>query len=126
MSWSWVAARQRWRPRKPPQTIPIVMVAGVDPVGVGLAASLSRPGGNVTGLSASNEELSSKRVQLLKEFVPLLTRVAVLTNPLQIGHPIFWPDTEAAARKLGLDLQPLEHARSAGTTTSSRHSRQQD
>jgi ABC-type uncharacterized transport system substrate-binding protein len=94
--------------KKATQTIPIVMVAGADPVGLGLVASLSRPGGNVTGLSLSNEELSSKRLQLLKEFVPLLARVAVLRNPLLTAHAIFWQDTEAAARKLGLELRPLE------------------
>ena len=94
--------------KKATQTIPIVMVAGADPVGVGLVASLSRPGGNVTGLSLSNEELSSKRVQLLKEFVPLLARVAVLRTPLLTAHAIFWQEAEAAARKLGLELQPLE------------------
>ena len=94
--------------KKATQTTPIVLVAGADPVGMGLVASLSHPGGNVTGLSLSNEELSSKRVQLLKEFVPLLARVAVLRNPLLPAHAIFWQDTEAAARKLGLELQPLE------------------
>jgi putative tryptophan/tyrosine transport system substrate-binding protein len=94
--------------KKATQTIPIVMVAGTDPVGLGLVTSLARPGGNVTGLSISNEELSSKRLQLLKEFVPLLARVAVLRNPLLTAHAIFWQDTEAAARKLGLELQPLE------------------
>jgi putative ABC transport system substrate-binding protein len=71
-------------------------------------ASLSRPGGNVTGLSFAQEELSSKRLQLLKEFVPQLTRVAVLRNPLTPADAIFWQDTETAARKLGLELQPLE------------------
>jgi putative tryptophan/tyrosine transport system substrate-binding protein len=95
--------------KKATQTTPIVLVAGADPVGMGLVASLSHPGGNVTGLSLSNEELSSKRVQLLKEFVPVLARVAVLKNPLLTGHTtFFWQDTEAAARKLGLELQPLE------------------
>jgi putative tryptophan/tyrosine transport system substrate-binding protein len=94
--------------KKATQTIPIVMAAGTDPVGFGVVASLSRPGGNVTGLSLSNEEISSKRLQLLKEFVPLLARVAVLRNPLLTAHAIFWQDTEAAARKLGLELRPLE------------------
>jgi putative tryptophan/tyrosine transport system substrate-binding protein len=59
-------------------------------------------------LSLSSTELSSKRLQLLKEFVPLLARVAVLRNPLTTSHAIFWQETEAAARKLGLELQPLE------------------
>jgi len=94
--------------KKATQTIPIVMVAGADPVGLGLVASLSRPGGNVTGLSLANEEIGSKRVQLLKDFVPLLARLAVLRNPLSSADAIFWQDTEAAARKLGLELQPIE------------------
>jgi putative ABC transport system substrate-binding protein len=93
--------------KKATETTPIVMLAP-DPVGLGLVASLSRPGGNVTGLSYFNEELSSKRLQLLKEFVPLLARVAVLRNPLMTAHVIFWQETEAAARKLGLKLQPIE------------------
>ena len=59
-------------------------------------------------MHADRPELSSKRLQLLKEFVPLLARVAVLWNPLLTAHAIFWQDTEAAARKLGLELQPLE------------------
>ena len=94
--------------KKATQTVPIVMVAVTDPVALGLVTSLARPGGNVTGLTLSNDELSSKRLQLLKEFVPLLARVAVLRNPLMPGHTIFWQATEAAARKLGLALQPLE------------------
>jgi putative ABC transport system substrate-binding protein len=94
--------------KKATQTVPIVMVAVTDPARLGLVTSLARPGGNVTGLTLANDELSSKRLQLLKEFVPLLARVAVLRNPLMPGHTIFWQATEAAARKLGLALQPLE------------------
>src|SRR5258707_316529 len=83
MSWWWVAALQRWRPRRL-RTIPIVMVAA-DPVGLGLVASLARPGGNVTGLSYFNEAIIAKRVQLLKEFVPGLAQIAVLRNPERRG-----------------------------------------
>src|SRR5215470_9622666 len=89
------------------QTIPIVMVAA-DPVGVGLIANLSRPGGNVTGLSYFNEALSGKRLQLLKEIVPGLARVGVLKNPNVTGHPIYWKDTEVAAQRLGVALDALE------------------
>jgi putative ABC transport system substrate-binding protein len=89
------------------QTIPIVMIAA-DPVGLGLVASLSRAGGNVTGLSYFNEEISAKRLQLLKELVPGLARVGVLKNPMAAIHAIFWQETEAAAHKLGLALQALE------------------
>jgi putative tryptophan/tyrosine transport system substrate-binding protein len=83
------------------------MVAA-DPVGLSLVASLARPGGNVTGLSYFNEEISGKRLQLIRELVPGLTRVAVLMNPLMEVHAIFWRETEVAARKLGVALQPLD------------------
>ena len=73
----------------------------------GLVESLARPGGNITGLSYFNEAVAAKRVQLLKELVPGLARVAVLRNPLVAAHAIFWQDTEVAARKLGVALQPL-------------------
>jgi putative tryptophan/tyrosine transport system substrate-binding protein len=92
---------------KASRTIPIVMV-GADPVGLGLVASLGRPGGNVTGLSIFNEAISAKRLQFLKEFVPGLARVAVLRNPTVAADATFWQETEVAARTLGLALQPLD------------------
>jgi putative ABC transport system substrate-binding protein len=88
-------------------TIPIVMIAA-DPIGLGLVASLPRPGGNVTGLSYFNEAIIAKRLQLLTEFVPGLSRVAVLKNPSVVVHTTFWQETELAARKLGVALQPLD------------------
>jgi putative ABC transport system substrate-binding protein len=87
--------------------IPIVMV-GADPVGLGLVASLARPGGNVTGLSYFNEAIIAKRVQLLKECVPGLAQIAVLRNPSVAVHATFWQETEMAARTLGVALQPLD------------------
>ena len=93
--------------KKATRSIPIVMFAG-DPVGIGLVETLARPGGNVTGLSYSNEEISGRRLQLLKELVPELTRVGVLRNPLGSMHHIFWRETEVAARKLAVTLQPLD------------------
>src|SRR5258705_3731728 len=90
------------------RTIPIVMAGGGDPVGLGLVASLARPGGNVTGPSLMNTEIIGKRMQLLKEGVPGLTRVAVLANSVNPIHAIFWRESEPAARKLGLELQPVE------------------
>jgi putative ABC transport system substrate-binding protein len=93
--------------QKATRTIPIVMVAA-DPVGLGLVASLARPGGNVTGLSYFNEAIVAKRLELLKEFVPGLVRVAVLRNPIVEVHATFWQETEVAARKLGVALQPLD------------------
>jgi putative ABC transport system substrate-binding protein len=89
------------------QTIPIVMVAG-DPVGLGLVASLARPGGNVTGLSYFTEAIIGKRLQLLKELVPGLARVGVLKNPMEPGHPTYWKETEVAAQGLGVALEALE------------------
>jgi ABC-type uncharacterized transport system substrate-binding protein len=89
------------------RTIPIVMFAG-DPVGLGLVASLARPGGNLTGLSYFNVELNSKRLELIKQLVPGLTRVAVLRNPTVAIHATFWQETAAAAEKLGVALQPIQ------------------
>jgi putative ABC transport system substrate-binding protein len=89
------------------QTIPIVMM-GTDPVGLGLVGSLSRPGGNVTGVSFLSEEISGKRLQLLKELVPGLARVGVLKSPLNPGDPILWKETEVAAQRLGVALEALE------------------
>src|SRR5690349_18799502 len=79
-----------------------------DPVTLGLVASLARPGGNVTGQSYLNVELNSKRLELIKQLVPELTRVAVLRNLTVALHATFWQVTEMAARKLGVTLQPLE------------------
>src|SRR5258707_3302876 len=93
--------------QKATRTIPIVMVAA-DPVGLGLVASLARPGGNVTGLSYFNEAIIAKRLQLLKELVPGLARLAVLRDPIIAAHANFGQETEVAARKLGVALQPLD------------------
>jgi putative ABC transport system substrate-binding protein len=88
------------------RTIPIVMVVTGDPVAHGLVASLARPGGNITGLHYYATELSAKRLELLKETVPGLARVAVLAHPATVHLTL--PDTEAAARALGLQLQILQ------------------
>jgi putative ABC transport system substrate-binding protein len=93
--------------KKATGTIPIVMVA-TDPIGLGLVASLARPGGNVTGLSYFNEAILAKRLEMLVEFVPGLARVAVLKNPTIAAHASFWDVTEAAAGKLGVALQALD------------------
>jgi putative tryptophan/tyrosine transport system substrate-binding protein len=89
-------------------TIPIVMTAAGDPVGSGLVASLARPGGNVTGLSARSPDLSGKRLQLLKEVVPGVARVAVLWNAANPYAALVVRETEAAARSLGVQVQFLE------------------
>jgi len=85
-------------------TIPVVMAIVADPVGSGLVANLARPGGNVTGLSLLTVELSPKRLQLLKETVPRLRRVAVLWNPDTPYHPKVIQDLKAAAPSLSIEL----------------------
>src|SRR4029453_13362896 len=86
-------------------TIPVVMVAVGDPVGSGLVASLARPGGNLTGLSLLNPELHGKRLELLKQVLPRISRVATLINPGNPIHAMFWKETQAAAQALALQLQ---------------------
>ena len=89
--------------------IPIVMTSAGDPVGLGLVASLGRPGGNVTGLSFSvGVETIGKGLELLKETVPKVRRVAVLSNPANPAHALAIRDLKVAARSLGVDLQLLE------------------
>ncbi len=89
-------------------TIPIVIGNAGDPVGTGLVASLARPGGNVTGLSVLNTEVSGKRLELLKEVVPRLSRVAVLLNPANPINPLQVAEIQSAALALGVTLLPLE------------------
>jgi ABC-type uncharacterized transport system substrate-binding protein len=95
--------------RQATTTIPIVMVLGTDPVGLGLIASVRRPGGNVTGLRAFvGFETYGKRLQLLKEVVPSLSRVAGLWNPDLPGNMALWEAAEEGARRLGLTLLWVE------------------
>src|SRR5438093_4105899 len=86
-------------------TIPIVMTQDPDPVGNGFVASLARPGGNITGLSALQPELSGKRLELLKEIVPRLSRVAVFGTSTIPGSAESLRETELAAGALGVQLQ---------------------
>jgi len=79
------------------RTIPIVMANSADPVGTGFVASLARPGGNVTGLSGVSADLSGKRLELLREVVPGLSRVAFLWNPDARGTVLDYKESEAAA-----------------------------
>jgi putative ABC transport system substrate-binding protein len=94
--------------RKATRTIPIVTTTGSDPVEMGLATSLARPGGNVTGLTNSGRELVGKRIELLKETLPGLSRIAVLWNPESRTQPLSLRDAEAAAKSLGLQVRPAE------------------
>jgi putative ABC transport system substrate-binding protein len=91
--------------RKATSSIPIVMVALSDPVAAGLVASFARPGGNLTGLTGSHPEVAGKRLELLKEAAPGLSRVAVLWDPS--ADPAQLREAEAAARAIGLRLQVL-------------------
>jgi putative ABC transport system substrate-binding protein len=94
--------------KKATATIPIVVVAGEDLVKTGLVASLARPGGNVTGLTMSDPELAGKRLELLKEAFPTVSRVGVLWNSdSSTGMPIF-RRIEAAAQALGVKLHSME------------------
>jgi ABC-type uncharacterized transport system substrate-binding protein len=89
-------------------TIPIVMVTQLDPVAAGLVDSLARPGGNITGLATLQRDLSGKRLELLTEVVPRLSRVGVLRNPDEQTGSIGFKDYEAAARALKIRLQSLD------------------
>lgn len=91
------------------ETIPIVMIAVRDPIGIGLIASLARPGGNVTGVSGSaGLEWVAKQLELLKETVPKIRRVAILSNPTNAYHQLALREVDVAARALGVQLQFLE------------------
>jgi putative ABC transport system substrate-binding protein len=90
------------------RTIPIVIVAVGDPVRLGLAASLARPGGNVTGTASYLPELSGKPLEILAELVPGIKRVALLWNPANPLHAGALKDLEAAASSLGIQVQPLK------------------
>jgi len=95
------------------KTIPIVMASSGNPVESGIVASLARPGGNVTGFTIQAPELAGKRLELLKEVVPRLSRVAVLWNPANPAlHPVL-EETRLAASTLRLTLQPVVEVRRA-------------
>jgi putative ABC transport system substrate-binding protein len=88
-------------------TIPIVFFTGVDPVEAGIVASLSRPGGNATGVSILNTELGPKRLEFLYQLVPTATSMALLVNPTNPNAGALSRDLQAAARTLGLNLHVL-------------------
>src|SRR5438874_11089826 len=89
-------------------TIPIVMATDPDPVANGFVASLARPGGNITGLATLSPELSGKRLELLKEIVPTLARIAVFGTSTDPGNTQLLKETELAARAFGVRLQFLD------------------
>jgi putative ABC transport system substrate-binding protein len=91
--------------QKATTSIPIVMVLASEPVALGFVASLARPGGNITGLSIQTPDTAGKRLQILKEAVPNLSRVAALWDPDFVGGRELFRHAEAAAPGLGLQLQ---------------------
>jgi putative ABC transport system substrate-binding protein len=88
--------------------IPIVMMGAGDPVGTGFVANLARPGGNITGVSNIDVVLAAKRLQLLKEVLPKLSRVAVLRNPANPVSELQFREIQAAARSLGIETQTFD------------------
>ena len=90
------------------KTIPIVFLTYGDPVAAGLVDSLARPGGNITGFTNIAAVLSGKRLELLKETIPKLSRVAVLWNPQDPGSTQQWKESQLPARELGLQLHSME------------------
>jgi putative tryptophan/tyrosine transport system substrate-binding protein len=89
-------------------TIPIVFTVGYDPIQLGLVASLSRPGGNLTGVSILNVELGPKRLELVRELVPAATTAAVLVNPTNHNADVVTRDMRAAGHALGLQIHILQ------------------
>jgi putative ABC transport system substrate-binding protein len=90
------------------RTIPIVFYSAGDPVATGLVDSLARPGGNITGFTVISAVLAGKRLELLKETIPKLSRVAVLWNPRDPGPAQQWKESQVPARELGLQLHSME------------------
>jgi putative ABC transport system substrate-binding protein len=96
--------------RRATSTIPIVMVGVGDPVGMGFAASLARPGGNITGVSNISSDLASKQVELLIDIVPGVNRVGVVANFKNPSVAPNWRETEKAIHALGLEYELVEAA----------------
>jgi putative ABC transport system substrate-binding protein len=89
-------------------TVPIVLAVVGDVLQTGLVASLARPGGNLTGMTIMTPELGAKRLALLKQLVPKAARVAVLKNPNNPSHQVYWQELQVAASKLRVKLQSVE------------------
>jgi len=90
------------------QTIPIVMARTGDPVGSGLVSNLARPGGNITGLSSQSVDTEAKRLELLRELMPALARIAALSNMSTPNSPPQWKEIKNAAHALGIEAQLLD------------------
>jgi putative ABC transport system substrate-binding protein len=109
-----VAANTTYIPslRQAGNTVPTVFCTSADPIAEGIVASLARPGGNITGISAFGPELGAKQLEILAEAVPSARRIAILWEPENEQHKVAMPSIEAAAQKLGVTLQ-LVPARTA-------------
>ena len=94
-------------------TIPIVFAIAVDPLGSGMVASLARPGGNATGISVQSTELAGKRLEILREALPDLNRLAIIGDVNYSGSVLEISQVQAAARKFGIDIAVLEIRRAA-------------
>jgi putative ABC transport system substrate-binding protein len=94
--------------KKATQTIPIVFASVGNPVGTAIVDSLAQPGGNVTGLSSFTGDLSGKRLELLKEAFPKVSRVAFLRDPSNLSGAVYWNEMQATAASLGVKLQSAE------------------
>lgn len=105
VTWGTPAA---WAAKHATSTLPIVIAAALDPVAQGLVPSLARPGGNLTGVTGSLLETTAKTVEVLKDAVPGLTRVAILWNPDNPGNKVGLREAQVAAQALGMQSQPLE------------------
>jgi len=99
---------QGFAAKKATSTIPIIFVGTIDPVASGLVASLARPGGNVTGFSIGAPGLAGKRLEIIKETIPRLSRVGYLANPTNPAGDVSLTETRAAAKDLGVEVQSLE------------------
>jgi putative tryptophan/tyrosine transport system substrate-binding protein len=97
-----------WAAKRQTSTVPIVMAFSGDPVGTGMVSNLARPGGNITGLSFMSSDLAAKRLELLKQTFPRITRVAVLYLPAEVSTVPELRETEAAAREISVTLQLLQ------------------
>ena len=96
--------------QKATKTIPIIMAGVSDPIGTGFVESLARPGGNITGFSLQSPELSGKRLELLKQVIPKLSRVALLIHGKDPGRQLFVKEAQEAGNTLGLYIDPLTAA----------------
>jgi putative ABC transport system substrate-binding protein len=92
--------------KKATTTIPILMLSAADPVGMGFVASLAQPGGNITGMSSMMPELAGKRLELLREVLPKLSRVAFLAFGVDPAHKLFVKEAHDAAARAGIKFQP--------------------